>query len=465
MAGGIPDPATIHQGARTKAQTGALVPGTQAFNDALRKIVADPNLATGAKFVDDTRMYHVDGNYNFEKQIEFADIQVGGSWRQYSLNSSGTIFTDYDGPINYNEIGAYTQLQKKFAEDRLKFTGSIRYDKAKNFDGHFSPRVSFAYAAGEKKNHNIRVSYQTGFRNPTTQDLYIGLDAGRAILVGSAPDNLDRYTSDPLSVSKTGQALGNPATVTLSGRSAYDNSFSYSSVLKGSPQKSDFNYVKPERVAAYEIGYRAAVGLFSVDLNGYYNKYNDFIGNKTVVVPLYGQTDLSDIHPVVKQPNALIALFNGDYKPFQVYTNTEAKISSYGVGAGLTSRIFGDYLVGLNYTWSKFDFDQSEDPDYKAGFNTPEHKIKASVGNSNVFKNLGFNVNLRWNTEYYWESSFQDAMIPASTVLDAQINYAIPRLKSVIKIGGANIGGHEYTSAPGTGYIGSQYFASWTVNL
>ena len=44
------------------------------------------------------------------------------------------------------------------------------------------------------RNHNIRASAQTGFRNPTTQDLFIGLDAGRAVLVGSAPDNLDRYT-------------------------------------------------------------------------------------------------------------------------------------------------------------------------------------------------------------------------------------------------------------------------------
>ena len=465
MGGGTPNPAVIHEASRAFAQTGALVPGTPAFDTAFGKIISDPNLATGAKFVDNTRIYNVDANYNFNQMIKFADIQVGGTWRQYALNSSGTIFTDYDGAIKYNEIGAYTQLQKNFAEDRLKFTGSIRYDKAKNFDGHLSPRVSFAYAAGAKKNHNFRASYQTGFRNPTTQDLYIGLDAGRAILVGSAPDNMDRYTSKPINVSATGKALGFPSSVTLSGRAAYENSFSYSSVLNGTYKKSNFQYVQPEKVAAYEIGYRGAIGSFSIDLSSYYNKYNDFIGNKTVVVPLYGKADLSDIHPVVKQPNALIALNYGDYKGFQVYTNTSAEISSYGIGAGLSYKIFKDYNVGLNYTWSKFNFDQSSDPDYKAGFNTPEHKVKASIGNSDVIKNFGFNVNLRWNNEYFWESSFMDAMVPASTVLDAQINYSIPKWKSVIKIGGANIGGHEYTSAPGVGYIGSQYFASWTISL
>ncbi len=465
MAGGTPNPAAIHQASRDFAQIGALVPGTSQFNTAFGKIISDPSLATGAKFVDNTRIYNVDANYNFNQLVKFADIQVGGTWREYSLNSSGTIFTDYDGPITYNEIGAYTQIQKKFAEDRLKFTGSIRYDKAKNFDGHVSPRISFAYSAGERKNHNFRASYQTGFRNPTTQDLYIGLDAGRAILVGSAPDNMDRYKTNPLTVSATGKALGFPSPVVLSGRAAYENAFSYSSILKGAPQKSNFHYVQPEKVAAYEIGYRGAIGRISMDLSSYYNKYNDFIGNKTVVVPLYGKADLSDIHPVVKQPNALIALSSGDYKPFQVYTNTNSEVSSYGIGAGLSSEIFDHYMVGLNYTWSKFNFDQASDPDYEAGFNTPEHKIKASVGNPNVFKNFGFNVNIRWNTEYLWESSFQDAMVPSSTVLDAQINYSILKWKSVIKLGGANIGGHEYSSAPGTGYIGSQYFASWTFIL
>ncbi|NQU51547.1 MAG: carboxypeptidase-like regulatory domain-containing protein, partial [Bacteroidetes bacterium] len=126
MGGGTPDPAVIHQAARAFAQTGALVPGTPGFNQAFDKVVADSDLTTGAKFEDDTKIYHMDANYNFNHLIEFADIQIGGSWRQYSLNSHGSIFTDYDGVINYNEYGAYTQLQKKFADDRMKFTGSIR---------------------------------------------------------------------------------------------------------------------------------------------------------------------------------------------------------------------------------------------------------------------------------------------------------------------------------------------------
>ncbi len=474
--------AQLHAGARQFADANVtLQPGTPEFKAALEATASDPDLETGAKFQDNTRIYHADANYNFHKLVDFADIQVGGSWRQYSLNSSGTIFTDYDGPIDYNEYGAYTQVQKKYLDDRLKFTGSIRYDKAKNFDGNVSPRISLSYSLGQEKTRNVRASFQTGFRNPTTQDQYIGLDASQAILVGSAPDNLDRYTSNPKPNSATAQQLGFPASVQLTGRSAYENAYTLASlrafgasaaagnVNPGLLKVGNFDYVKPEKVTAYEIGYRAVFGRLSLDASAYYNKYEDFIGNKTVVVPHYGQVDFSDIIPLPAQlggptPAALIAIGNGDWQPFQVYTNSKADIASYGGSIGVSTRVAGDYSVGLSYTYAKFDFDQASDPDYEAGFNTPENKVKFSFGNTDIIENLGFNVNVRWSDEYFWQSSFVDAVIDARTVVDAQINYTVPKWKSTFKIGGANLGGKEYLSAPGNGKIGSQYFASWTIN-
>jgi len=472
----------LHAGARQYADANVtLQPGTAAFENVFATIIADPDLVTGAKFQDKSKIYHSDANYNFHELIDFADIQVGGSWRQYSLNSSGTIFTDYDGPIDYDEYGAYTQIQKKFMDDRLKFTGSIRYDKAKNFDGNVSPRFSVSYSLGQGKTRNLRASFQTGFRNPTTQDQYIGLDAGQAILVGSAPDNLDRYTTNPLATSSSAQAIGMPASVQLGGRAAYENAYTLSSLYAfgasaaaGSPNPgllkvANFDYVKPEKVSAYEIGYRAGFGRVSLDMSGYYNKYEDFIGNKTVVSPFYGKVDFSDIIPLPAQlggptPAALIAVANGDYQPFQVYTNSEADISSYGGTIGISTKVFGGYSLGLNYTLAKLDFDQASDPDYEAGFNTPENKIKFSFGNTDLFENFGFSLNVRWNDEYMWEASIANALIEAKTVVDAQINYTIPKWKSTFKLGAANLGGQEYLSAPGNGVIGSQFFASWTIN-
>ena len=114
-----------------KQQMGRLMPGTPEFQNTFDIVASDPNLVTGSRFQDQTKLYHADANYNFKDQIDWAEIQFGASFRRYSLNSNGTIFTDYDGPINYDEYGVYTQIQKVLEEERLKLTTSIRYDGLK----------------------------------------------------------------------------------------------------------------------------------------------------------------------------------------------------------------------------------------------------------------------------------------------------------------------------------------------
>jgi outer membrane receptor protein involved in Fe transport len=445
-------------------------PGSAEFNNALKTVTANPDLTQGAKFIDHSKLYHSDVNYNFKDIIKFAEIQVGGSWRKYIMDSEGTIFTDYDGPIDYKEYGAYAQLQKKFMDDRLKFTGSVRYDKSQNFDGNVSPRISFVYSAGESKRHNFRVSYQTGFRNPTTQDQYIGLDLGPFALIGSAPDNLDRF-QETVNVSASGQVVaGQPATLPMSGRKAYENAYTLVSVqtFAASGQVTDLKVanvqlVKPEQVQAFEVGYRTVVqNDLSIDINGYYNIYNDFMNTSRVISPYYGTAGSNPADANVQLSYAALAF--GDRRVYQVYTNTSAQITSLGFGVGLSKKVYKDFELGVNYNYAQFNFDQSEDPSFVAGFNTPKHRIKASLGNSKVTKNLGFNINARWNTQYLWQSSFGDGMIPENTVLDAQINYALPKLKSVIKIGATNLFGDDYIQVIGAGAIGQMWFASWTIN-
>ena len=103
LAGATSDQA--HAAARAQAESGRFLPGTPEFQAAFDKVTADPDLLTGARFTDNTKLYHVDANYNFQELIDWAEFQVGGSYRLYSLNSGGTIFTDFDGPINYDEYG------------------------------------------------------------------------------------------------------------------------------------------------------------------------------------------------------------------------------------------------------------------------------------------------------------------------------------------------------------------------
>jgi outer membrane receptor protein involved in Fe transport len=466
-------PSQAHAYARSVADFGRLIPGTPEFKAAFDKVIADPNVLTGSKLVDNSHIYHSDANYNFRDIIKPVEIQVGGSYRVYDLNSFGRIYTDDVGSIQYNEYGIYTQAQKKLMNDRLKLTGSIRYDKAKNFDGNYSPRVSFVYALDEQKNHNLRGSFQTGFRNPTTQDQYIGFDIGSRVLLGSAPDNLTRFSEIlPISVA------GGGGTATLNGNNAYYNSFTERSYLafdaayrSGSPSglasaatllvKANPALVKPEQVKAFDLGYRGTIKGFALDINGYYNIYNDFIGGYNVVAPYYGTAETAPIN--VSASTAAVALVNRDIRTFQVYTNTSLKVTSLGLGLGLSKKVYKNYELSANYNYAQFDFDKAKDPDFEASFNTPKHRVKASLGNDKLFKNFGASVSGRWNTEYRWESTFADGMIDSATVIDVQANYSIAAMKSVFKIGATNIGGKEYAQVLGAGLIGQQYFVSWTI--
>ncbi|MDA9126417.1 TonB-dependent receptor [Flavobacteriaceae bacterium] len=460
--GGATD-AQAHAAARTVADTGRFLPGSDDFQNAFNTSVNDPDLTTGSKFQDASKYYHADANYNFAHLIDAVDIQVGGSFRQYSLNSSGTIYTDYDGAINYSEFGVYTQLQKELelsADAKLKFTGSVRYDKSEFFDGFFSPRLSAGLTIN--RNHNIRLSGQTGFRNPTTQDLFIGLDAGRALLVGSAPNNLDRY-SNVFDVSQTGQAVfGQPSSITQTGSAAYNNSYTATSVgmlgVTGNPADlvvSNPDVVKPEQVTAFEIGYRGKFDNLIVDFSAYHNSYKDFISTEIVVAPLYGVAGDGGL--------SVASIANGDYTAYSAYTNSRAGITSYGASIGLSTKVFGDFDLSGNYTYAKMEEDNNF-PDFNTNFNTPEHKFKASFGNTALFENFGFNVAYRFSDDYFWEASFGNGVVEEFHTVDAQINYAVPSIKSTFKAGATNLLGTEYNMAFGTGNIGSIYFLSWTIN-
>ena len=430
---------------------------------AFNKSVNDPDLSTGSKFQDASKYYHADGNYNFSHLVDFADIQVGGSYRRYNLNSSGTIYTDIDGPIDYSEFGIYTQIQKNFELNDmldLKLTGSVRYDKSEFFDGFYSPRISAGLTVNE--NHNFRASVQTGFRNPTTQDLFIGLDAGRAVLVGAAPDNLDRYVRT-FDVSGSGQLLGQPATITQTGGVAYSNSYTASSALAlaatGDPsvlEVSNPSLVKPEQVTSGEVGYRGKFNKLIVDLSAYYNSYKDFISQEVVVSPYYGTVGDGSL--------SVAALANGDSQIYSTYTNSKANVNSYGASIGLSTKVFGKFDLGGSYTYAKLDFDQNTYPDFTTNFNTPEHKFKASFGSTKLFKNFGFNVAYRFSDDYFWEATFGNGVVPEFHVVDAQINLKVPSFKSTFKAGATNLLGDEYFTAFGTGNIGSMYYISWTIN-
>ena len=448
MQGYVPGvPAGDPSSARAFADRGRPLPGTPAFNELMATVRGNffQKTPPGASFYDNSKLKHAEFNYKFFNQIKWAEIQVGGNVRQYDLFSNGTIFNEApDDGVNFerikiNEFGGYAQIAKTIAE-ALKLTGSLRYDKNENFDGHITPRISAVYTFNTHQ--NIRASFQTGFRNPDTQAQYIYFPSSSGTLLGSTKANAERYgihqggaytqASYNEFVSKGG-ALDPGTGDVLSGDEA---------LLK----TANFDYVKPEQLQAFELGYKGLIGTrFLVDLNGYYSEYKDFIGGEIVASKVGTKHQGKDV-------------VAGSL--FSPYTNSAEKVKSYGVGLGLSYNLPRNFVLSGNYSFAQYEANES--PAFRANFNTPKNKYNIGISNRKITKNMGFNVNFRYQDGFRWESSYGIWDVPSFGVVDAQINYKLSPLKTMLKIGGTNIGGSDYRTNFGAPFVGQQYYISLT---
>ncbi|WP_194777017.1 TonB-dependent receptor [Pararhodonellum marinum] len=457
--GSVEQQAGAHQAARNFADRNRFMPGTPEFENAKREINGEI-IPAGSLFNDQSRMYHGEGQYNFKEEIDFMDLQVGASYRLFELRSNGTIFADVEGnDITIAEYGAFVQAGKRVANDKLKFMGSLRYDKNENFAGQINPRISAVYTEG---NNNIRLSYQTGFRMPTTQAQHIDLNVVSARLIGGLPFYRERYdifnnAFSLASVNAYTAAVG-------AGASPVDPSAT--SLLQPVTELPD---LRPEQVQSIEVGYKGllANNRLLVDVAYYYNVYNDFITQTAVrrapgpVFPTPQNGDQLAIN-AINAPTLLTPITTpGQENTFQTYTNlVDDQVRAHGAAIGLTYNLPKNYTISGNYNFNRLltEFEEG----FLSEFNTPEHKTNIIFGNRRLTKYLGFNVAYRYQTEFEWQSSFAIGTVPAVHNFDAQVSYKVPSIKSIVKLGGSNIFNNRYILNFGGPSIGAIYYISIT---
>lgn len=441
LAGLTPSQAQL-DGAFTAARTAmvaSLNPGSDIFNAQVKTIREGFFKRGGAGFRDNSRLFHGEFNYNFSDMVKFAEIQVGGNVRRYDLFTDGTIYNENTDGTGYkrvtiDEFGVYTQISKSLMEDRLKFTGSIRYDKNENFKGQVTPRVSVVYSAGADKQHNIRASFQTGFRNPDTQAQFIYFPTASGILLGSTERNASPYgihqggANEGYTLASVGrfQTTGNPADLV----------------------KANLRYLQPEKLSAIEVGYKGVISnKLLLDINVYYNSYKDFISAQTVLS--------SNTTPLVIQGNTI-----NPFTAFRPYVNSDVPVTSIGAAFGFTYKLPNKFELSGNYSYADFNADLPQGSEFEVQFNTPNNRFTLNLGNRAVFKNVGFDIGYRWQESFIWESAFGHGEIPAFGVVDASINLKLKAIKSMVKIGGTNILGKDYYSNFGGPWVGSLYYVS-----
>jgi outer membrane receptor protein involved in Fe transport len=436
------DTTPFHVFARGAANTTLPQPGTAAFDEVLASSRSNAiKIGSGSIVQDLSKIFNYEVDYDFGDKFDFGNLIVGASLRNYELATGGTLYTDYDAPIEYSEYGAYAQLKKSMMDDKLTVTASARYDKQSVLEsGNFTPRLGFLFNLSE--NQNIRVTAQTGFRNPTNQDKFIGLNQRSFFILGNEKGSIERFNTGLVQ-------LVNGSIGSFTGNYVINNSLNQ---LDNSA--ASLNFAKPETVSTVELGYRYNSPGFTFDISGYYNAYKDKIAGVYVYTPLVDATYTT--------PEAAMA--GGNFFEFQVDSNIDNDFSAYGLSFEAIKTLTPSLTANLVYEYNDLDYTPDPIVEVNMSWNTPEHRVKAGL-NYKLDDVINISANGRYNSEYYYESSFFNTDVPENLVFDAKLSVAIKDINSIIEIGGNNIGGENYIAIPGSGLVGTTYYAALKMSL
>ena len=413
---------------------GHLYPGSEDFNTLFNKLITTKNNEGegGTRFHDLSSLVHVHGEYIFEPWF-LEEIRVGANFRQYTPVSEGTIFSDTSGVVITNaEAGAYLGAKKRFLEDKMIVTGTVRVDKNENFPFMVSPAISLVWSPNS--NDFARLSFSSALRNPTLADQYLFLDVGPATLVG----NLNGVQGLATIQSFIDYREATPPIGFIGMDRDYIEYF-------------DIAPIRPEQVKTVEVGYRTTLGdKLYIDAGYYFSKYTDFIGYNIGLDIAF--TDTSQFAPVQ------------GIDVYRYAANSINEVHTQGASIGLQYYLDEKFSLTGNYSWNKLVKTDEDDPIIPA-FNTPEHKFNLGLtarGLKAWDKNIwGFGVNYRWVQQFVFEGSPQfTGSIPQYDIVDAQINLYIDPLNTTFKIGGSNLLSNQHIETYGGPLVGRLAYIS-----
>ena len=130
----------------------------------------------------------------------------------------------------------------------------------------------------------------------------------------------------------------------------------------------------------------------------------------------------------------------------------------------LSERLPRNFTINTNFTADRIT---DVDSGFVAFFNVPSYRFNFGIGNSGFgYQNrMGFNITLRKQDDFFYQSDFRQGNIAGFTTVDAQVSYKFPASRSLVKLGGSNIFNKYYKTAFGNPEIGGLYYISFGYNV
>jgi outer membrane receptor protein involved in Fe transport len=443
--------AEAHRLARSHSDAGRPSPGTREFDGLIQNLGNINNWDYGAALRVRSQMLHMEMVTNLSEKILPAlksdlgmDVQVGIDQRTYFIIPDGNYFINPEetgARISYGRSGGFIQANKLIWQ-RLRAGATLRLDKNDYYDLRLNPRLTLVYAAGRR--HHLRGSYQNGYRFPSVFEAFSNVNSGGVKRVGGLKvmsEGIFENAYNRASIDAFQAAIVRD--VNTMGITRNEAIIKNQNLLK----KNDYSYVVPEKIRSFEGGYRGSFfdEDLQVDLDFYYNRYQNFIAQVEMNIP---RTTIADS----------ISFYLSERRKqdrYRMWTNSKTIAYNYGAGLGLKYAIATGYKVSGNVTYSKLQR-RSNNDGLEDGFNTPEWILNVSIGNDNVFKEIGFNISCRWQSEYYWQSFLVNGWVDSFRTVDAQLSRTIKKI--TLKVGGTNVTNERYYSFLGGPSIGGFYY-------
>ncbi len=426
---------------------------SDSFKIALNEAIATPINRGGATFIEKTKFYHADFQYEFQELDESWKVLVGASGRYFMPNSQGTYFIDTAGVnINYYEAGVFGLVKKYLWEKRLLLSASFRLDKPQNFDFQYNPRLAALYFFGEEKQHLVRAGFQTGYRVPTIEQQFANtfinasttLAGGlQRVLEGNGIDNGNAYLANSVQAFQT-EILRNGG-----------DTLAAAKLL----QKITLSPIKPEYINTFEFGYRGTFleSKIYFDVTVYYNRYSNLMSMQAIVGP--AKYDVGTEREPLTYEDLLPDTTTGQTRThtYFLWSSLEnQKFHSVGVLPFIEYKFNDHFKLRASYSFEKLLEDQELlDSDVTQGFNTPLHRTSEALIIEKIKKRWNFQITHTWVDAFFFKGAFADKNIPAYNLVDAQISYVLPKQHLMFKLGGQNILNNRHIEIAGGPTIGA----------
>lgn len=447
--------ADAHRQARLAADSGRPQPGTPEFDTQIEKLRDINNWDLGAALRVRAHLAHAEITADLGQRWELPfRLQAGSDHRSYLIRPDGNYFinpTDSGRLLVYSKTGFFVQAGRPFFEEKLMLTAVLRADKSQYFSLRWNPRFTAVYRL--KKEEYLRLSYQTGYRFPSIFEGYSNVNSGGVRRVGGLRvmsegifENSWLRSSIDVFQNAVNQDVN---TLGLSQAEAIEKN-------KSLLQRNTYTYLKPEKMHAFEAGYRAITGdgRFTFDMDAYYNLYSDFIAQVEANIP---NTSDPAQYPAYLYDRRL-------QNRYRLWTNSKTVVHNFGATFEGRFRLSDRYSVTGNVSYARLRRTERNDG-LEDGFNTPSWIANLSWHGNNVWRRLSYGVTAHWQSRFYWQSFLVNGDVPAIFNLDLHLRYNLLHPLLELKLGAANVLNRYYYSMLGGPSVGGFYYLTATWQL